>query len=98
MCTKVYFNDGHHGIATRPAMSLRPSVKDGSEYNRYEYLYGMLQQELQERLAVTPDGDPMWNLSLTKNDPKALGPPGLEPNQRRPRMGSFEVSLSFDIA
>ena len=29
------------------AMSLRPSMKNGAEYNRYEHLYDMLQNELQ---------------------------------------------------
>ena len=38
----------------------------------------------------------MWNFKLTKNDPKStLGPPGLDPALRRPRIGSFEVLLSF---
>ena len=52
-------------------MSLRASETG----DRYENLYSMFEEELMERLAKTSDGDPMWNLRLTKNDPKTtLGP------------------------
>jgi len=59
-------------------------------------LYSILEDELQQRLAITPDGDPMINLALAKNDPhRTLGPVELQVLQRRPRLGAFEILLSF---
>lgn len=81
----------------RSAMLFRASCASGSPgVDRYKFLYSILEDELQQRLAITPDGDPMINLALTKNDRKrTLGPAELTVLQRRPRLGAFEVLLSF---
>uniref|UniRef100_A0A7S0HHR1 Uncharacterized protein n=1 Tax=Hanusia phi TaxID=3032 RepID=A0A7S0HHR1_9CRYP len=38
----------------------------------------------------------MWNVKVSKNDPqRCLGPQSLDPSLRRPRLGSFEILLSW---
>eukprot|EP00960_Hanusia_phi_P055315 762936-Hanusia_phi.AAC.2 len=78
------------------SLSLRESFKEGSPYNRYEANYNSLVREVESKLAETPDGDAMWNVKVSKNDPqRCLGPQSLDPSLRRPRLGSFEILLSW---
>jgi len=78
------------------SLSLRESYKEGTPYNRYETNYNSLVREVESKLAETPDGDAMWNVKVSKNDPqRCLGPQSLDPSLRRPRLGSFEILLSW---
>lgn len=96
--------DIEHCTAERPAMSLRASYQDqhsaDSAYNRYMKNFDMMVSEVEDGLAVDRNtGDKMWNVKVTANDKKrVLGPKNVPEHQRRARLGSFEIIMTWRTA
>lgn len=67
-----------HCTSPRPAISLRASYADknveAGQYNRYDRLWEMLEEEVGSSLERDSFGNKMWAIKMIRNDPKILGP------------------------
>jgi len=68
--------------------------KSGTVYNRYKKLFEDFQSLVEEHLVKTDDGDPMWKFNVEANNKKILSR-NEEESKKKPRLGSFEVILSW---
>jgi hypothetical protein len=73
--------------------------KNATVYNRYKKLYEDFQSLVDQNLVTTDDGEPMWKFNVDANNKRrTLFPRNEEESKRKPRLGSFEVILSWRSA
>mmetsp|Transcript_42657 Transcript_42657/g.106755 ORF Transcript_42657/g.106755 Transcript_42657/m.106755 type:complete len:969 (+) Transcript_42657:207-3113(+) len=84
------------------AMSLRKSKYDKEhatpnvEYDRYEANVTLLKDEVEQNMCQSETDAPMWVVKVEVNDRKRCLPPKNAPeDKRKPRLGAFEVILSW---
>ncbi len=67
-------------------------------YNRYKVITEKFTELVEKELSTTEDGEPMWTVKVLENDQKTLLPRNVQGAKKNPRLGSFEVILSWKSA